>query len=46
MRKRSQGMMLKELISELELREEHCTISKSESNQYTLSDKDKKKKDN
>jgi len=37
--------LLKELLSELELREEHCTISKSESSQYTRSDKDKKKKD-
>lgn len=37
--------LLKDLLSELELREEHCTISKSESSQYTRSDKDKKKKD-
>lgn len=37
--------LLKDLLSELELREENCTISKSESSQYTRSDKDKKKKD-
>ena len=33
-----------ELISELELGEEHCTISKTESSQHTCSDKDKKKR--
>ena len=27
--------LLKELLSELELREEHCTMSKSESSQHT-----------
>ena len=37
--------LLKELLSELEMREEHCTISKPESSQYTRSDKDKKKND-
>ena len=36
--------LLKELLSELELREEHCTINKSESNHFTRSDKDKKKR--
>ena len=37
--------LLKELLSELELREEHCTMSKSESSQYSCSDKDKKRVD-
>ena len=36
--------LLKELLSELELREEHCTMSKSESSQHTRSDRDKKKR--
>lgn len=38
--------LLKELLSELELREEHCTINKSESSQYSRNDKDKKKRVN
>jgi len=37
------GGFVKELLSELELRIEHCRINKSESNHFTHSDKDKKK---
>lgn len=36
--------LLKELLSELELRE-HCTMNKSEGSQYTHIDKDKKRKE-
>ena len=36
--------LLKELLSELELREEHCRINKSESNHFTHSDRDKRKR--
>ena len=36
--------LLKDLLSEFELREEHCRINKSESNHFTHSDKDKQKR--
>ena len=36
--------LLKDLLSEFELREEHCRINTSESNHFTHSDKDKKKR--
>ena len=37
--------LLKELLRKLELRDEHCRMSKSEGGQYTRIDKDKKRKE-